>query len=54
MAERLHVRAWDEVFVIETEKGVLVPPFDPEFQRAMVAYERTASKYRNALRELAK
>jgi putative addiction module antidote len=54
MAERLHVRAGDEVFVIETEKGVLVTPFDPEFQRAMVAYERTASKYRNALRELAK
>ncbi len=54
MAERLHVRAGDEVFVIETEKGVLLTPFDPEFQRAMVAYERTASKYRNALRELAK
>jgi putative addiction module antidote len=54
MAERLHVRAGDEVFVIETEKGVLVTPFDPEFQRAMVAYERTARKYRNALRELAK
>jgi putative addiction module antidote len=54
MAERLHVRAGDEVFVIETEKGVLVTPFDPEFQRAMVAYERTAGKYRNALRELAK
>jgi putative addiction module antidote len=54
MAERLHVRAGDEVFVIETEKGVLVTPFDPEFQRAMVAYERTARKYRNVLRELAK
>jgi putative addiction module antidote len=54
MAERLHVRAGDEVFVIETEKGVLVTPFDPEFQQAMVAYERTAGKYRNALRELAK
>jgi len=54
MAERLHVRAGDEVFVIETEKGVLLTPFDPEFQRAMVAYERTASKYRNALRELAR
>ncbi len=54
MAERLHVRAGDEVFVIETEQGILLSPFDPEFQRAMTAYERTASKYRNALRELAK
>ena len=54
MADRLHVTAGDEVFVIETESGVLITPYDPEFQRAMVAYERTASKYRNALRELAK
>ena len=54
MAERLHVRAGDEVFVIETEQGILLSPFDPEFQRAMTAYERTAGKYRNALRELAK
>jgi len=54
MAERLHVTAGDEVFVVETEQGVLLTPFDPDFQRAMVAYERTAAKYRNALRELAK
>jgi putative addiction module antidote len=54
MAERLHVVAGDEVFVVETDQGVLLTPFDPDFQRAMVAYERTASKYRNALRELAK
>jgi putative addiction module antidote len=54
MAERLHVAAGDEVFVVETEQGVLLTPFDPDFQRAMVAYERTATKYRNALRELAK
>ena len=54
MAERLHVRPGDEVFVIETEEGVLLTPYDPDFQRAMTAYERTASKYRNALRELAK
>jgi len=54
MAERLHVGAGDEVFVIETDRGVLLTPYDPDFQRAIVAYERTATKYRNALRELAK
>jgi putative addiction module antidote len=54
MAERLHVQAGDEVFIVETEDGVLLTPYDPEFQRAMEAYERSASKYRNALRELAK
>jgi putative addiction module antidote len=54
MADRLHVQAGDEVFVVETEQGVLLTPYDPNFQKAMKAYERTASKYRNALRELAK
>jgi antitoxin MazE len=54
MADRLHVKAGDEVFVVETEEGILLTPYDPTFERAMAAYERTASKYRNALRELAK
>ena len=54
MADRLHVRPGDEVFIVETEQGILLTPFDPTFERAMAAYERTASKYRNALRELAK
>lgn len=54
MAERLHVRPGDEVFVIETEQGILLTPYDPGFERAMAAYERTAARYRNALRELAK
>ena len=54
MADRLHVAPGDEVFVVETENGILITPYDPDFQNAMAAYERTASKYRNALRELAK
>ena len=53
-AERLHVSAGDELFVVETDQGLLLTPYDPEFQEAMAAYERTASKYSNALRELAK
>jgi len=54
IAERLHIQAGDEIFVIEREEGILLTPYDPDFQRAMAAYERTASTYRNALRELAK
>jgi antitoxin MazE len=54
IAERLHVEAGDELFVVETDEGVLLTPYDPEFQKAMAAYKRTARKYRNALRELAK
>jgi putative addiction module antidote len=53
IAERFHLSAGDEVFIVETEDGVLITPYDPEFERAMVAYRRGAKKYRNALRELA-
>jgi antitoxin MazE len=54
MADRLHVKPGDEVFAVETDRGILITPFDPLFDKAMAAYERTASKYRNALRELAR
>jgi antitoxin MazE len=54
MADRLHVKPGDEVFVIETGQGILLTPYDPTFERAMTAYQRTAGKYRNALRELSK
>jgi antitoxin MazE len=39
---------------VETEHGILITPFDPDFADAMAAYEESAKKYRNALRELAK
>jgi antitoxin MazE len=54
MADRLHVKPGDEIFAVETENGILLTPYDPTFAKAMAAYERTAAKYRNALRELAK
>jgi putative addiction module antidote len=53
MLDRLHVQAGDRVFAVETDKGVLLTPFDPTFELAMQAYEQVARKYRNALRELA-
>ena len=54
IADRLHVAPGDEVFMIETERGVLLTPYDPSFDEAMAAYRRGARKYRNAMRELAK
>lgn len=54
MTDRLQVREGDAVYMVETEQGVLITPFDPEFDRAMQIYHQVARKYRNALRELAK
>lgn len=54
MLERFHLEAGDEVMIVETDKGLLITPFDPDFEEAMEIYARLAKKYRNALRELAR
>src|SRR6266550_8222350 len=54
VVERLRIAAGDNIFFVETEQGVLLTPYDPNFERAMQIYERGAKKYRNALHELAK
>lgn len=50
----LRVREGDTLFTSVTEQGIQLTPYDPEFETTMQAFERTRSKYRNALRELAK
>lgn len=54
MLERFNLEAGDEVTVSETDNGILVSPFDPDFAEAMEHYRRISRKYRNALRDLAK
>jgi putative addiction module antidote len=54
MLDRFHLEAGDEVAIVETEKGLLVTPYDPAFEEAMKQYRRLARKYRNALRELSR
>jgi putative addiction module antidote len=55
MLERYHMDApGEQVFAVETDRGILLTPYDPDFERAMQVYERGAKKYRNALRELSK
>ena len=54
LADRLHLDVGDEVFVVATENGLLITPYDPTFDKAMQVYRRGAKKYKNALRELAK
>ncbi|MDH3207480.1 MAG: AbrB/MazE/SpoVT family DNA-binding domain-containing protein [Gemmatimonadota bacterium] len=54
LADRLHLDVGDQVFVVATEKGLLITPYDPGFEKAMAVYRRGAKKYKNALRELAK
>jgi putative addiction module antidote len=54
MAERLHLTAGDTVFAVETERGILLTPYDPEIEEALTIAGKVAGTYRNALRELAR
>lgn len=53
MLDRKKLKAGDRVHVVETEEGLLITPYDPDFEDAMEVYEEGAKTYRNALRELA-
>lgn len=52
--DRLNVDCGDRLHVVETEDGILLTPYDPDFAEAMDALEIGMKQYRNALRELAK
>jgi putative addiction module antidote len=54
MLERYRLTAGDRVHLVETEEGILITPFDPEFAESMEIYAEGAKRYRNAMRELAK
>lgn len=54
MAERLRVGVDDTLFITDTPDGVRLTPYDPQFEAAMKAFDKTRSKYRNAFRELAR
>lgn len=44
----------ETVYAVDTEDGILITPYDPNFARAMEIAERGSKKFRNALRELSK
>jgi len=54
MADRLRLEAGDRVLAVETDRGILLTPYDPDAERALRVAATAAKKYRNALRELAK
>ena len=54
MADRLRIAAGDNVLAIETDRGILLTPYDSTTEEALEIAAQAARQYRNALRELAK
>ena len=53
MAERLHVAPGDRLLAVETDRGILLTPYDPAITDALAIAAKAAKRYRNALRKLA-
>ncbi len=54
VVESYHLSEGDELTLVQTEDGVILTPFDPEFSAWAKAYERTNKRFRNTLRALAR
>jgi hypothetical protein len=54
MAERFQMEVGDRILALETERGILLTPYDPKIERALAIAAKVSKKYRNALRVLAK
>ena len=51
---RMQVKEGDVLYGVADDDGLHLQAFDPAFERKLKAFERTRSRYRNALRELGK
>jgi putative addiction module antidote len=54
MADRLHLSAGDTILAVETDRGILLTPYDPDTVEALSIAAEVGATYRTALRELAK
>lgn len=54
LLEQLHLKEGDQLFAEANREGLQLSPYDPAFDDALKAFDRTRRKYRNALHQLAK
>jgi antitoxin MazE len=50
---RLNVKEGDRLFVIETRHGVMLTPYDPQFERTMQNADQVIERFKNAYKVLA-
>jgi len=52
LVDNYNLSEGEELHLIETEEGILLTPFNPQFAEWAKAYETTNKRYRNTLRAL--
>ena len=48
LLSRLNVKEGDRLFVVETKHGVMLTPYDPQFERTLQNAEKVIARFRNA------
>ncbi|MEO0946597.1 MAG: AbrB/MazE/SpoVT family DNA-binding domain-containing protein [Cyanobacteria bacterium J06641_5] len=51
--DRLGLKEGDRLTLSIADGEMRISAYDPNFEKAMAAYEKTSARYRNAMRELA-
>jgi putative addiction module antidote len=54
MADRLQLAVGDSVLAVETDRGILLTPYDPVLEGGLAIAARVAKRNRHALRELSR
>jgi hypothetical protein len=52
--DNMNIGRDDELWAVPSDEGILLIPYDPNFEDGMEAFEFGREKYKLALRELAK
>ena len=53
LLSRLNVKEGDRLFVVETKHGVMLTPYDPQFERTLQNAEIVIERFKNAYKVLA-
>jgi len=54
IVDNYHLNEGDELHLVETDEGVVLTPFSPNFAKWARSYERTNRRFKNTLKALAK
>ena len=51
---KLGVGEGETLYIVETSEGIFLTPYDPNFEKVMNTARKISTRYKNALKELAK
>ena len=51
---KLGVSEGETLYILETSEGIFLTPYDPNFEKVMDTARKISTRYKNALKELAK